>query len=240
MNTAEYHRMHEMEDHYWWFVARRRLALRLLGADRQRESWTLDLGCGTGVVSESLAKQTSIVGLDFSELALEYCRGRGLQNLCLGDAERLPLESNQFAAIVALDMFEHVRDDEAAFREAHRVLSPGGRLVLSVPAFPFLWGPHDVALMHFRRYRKPELVRKLERVGFRIERASYSVFLLFPLVCVIRAFEKFKRGEPKASLAPLPRWLNQALINVQALEHGLISKFNLPWGSSVVVLAVKE
>jgi len=151
----------------------------------------------------------------------------------------MPLRTNWCDAIIALDVFEHVDRHEAAFAEAYRTLAPGGILVLSVPAFQSLWGPHDVALMHRRRYTRGELRECLLASGFRVERLSYSVFFLFPIVVVVRFFEKRRKGPAKASLAALPGWLNRLLIGIQALEAALISRINLPWGSSLIAVARK-
>lgn len=244
MQAEEYRRMYELESHYWWFVARRRLALGLLrGGLRSRAETerlqTLDLGCGTGAVLEELTAFSEPIGLDMSPLALRFCRERGLKRLLIGRGEWLPLRSETLDAVIALDVFEHIDDHSAAFREAARALKPGGVLVLSVPAFKSLWGPHDVALMHFRRYRRSEVHRQLEAAGLEVERLSYAIFFLFPLVATIRFFEKRRRGAPRASLPDLPRWLNRFLIGLQAVEAALIRWFSLPWGSSVVAIARK-
>ena len=233
--------MHALEDHYWWFVARRNLALKLLDLNiiLNLESKILDFGCGTGAVLGELTKRSSAVGFDFSSEALRFCTERDLTNLVRGDGHHLPFVESSFDAIVSLDVLEHLEFDERAFAQAFQSLKPDGVLVASVPAFKFLWGPHDVALMHFRRYTKPELKRKLEQAGFKVEKISYSVFFLFPLVYLIRLLEKERKGPAHASLPSVPDFLNRSLIWMQQIEASLMQLVTLPWGSSVVVVARK-
>ena len=240
MQAEEYERMYRLEDTYWWFVARRNLALGMVSKfNKASQPKIVDLGCGTGVVLQNLGKLGYAVGIDMSTLALERCHSRGIEGLCIGDGTQLPVATAKGDVMVGLDVFEHIEGDEAAFAEAFRILKPGGILVMSVPAFKSLWGPHDVALMHFRRYTKGELGQKLEKVGFKLEKLSYSIFFLFPIVVLVRFVEKRKQGPAEASLAPLPAWLNSLLIGIQKVEHSLLQVVNLPWGSSVVAVARK-
>lgn len=240
MHTEEYARMHELEDRYWWFVGRRRLALGLLRRFAVANPVVLDLGCGTGVIATEMEAWAKPIGLDMSDLALEFSAGRGVPRLVLARGEALPLLSSSVDAVLALDVFEHIERDDLAFAEVQRVLKPGGVLVLSVPAFKSLWGPHDVALMHFRRYRLAEVADRLRQAGLNPVKLSYSVFFLFPVVVLVRILEKFKRGEAKASLPALPNWFNALLIKLQDLEASIIGKLRLPWGSSVIAVAKKE
>src|SRR5579872_1235395 len=148
MNSEEYERMYCLEDSYWWFVGRHDLALTFLrSAYPGRNDLTiLDIGCGTGAMSEKLAAYGAVVSADFSPLALAFSRRRHLDRLCAADAMRLPFRDGAFDVIVALDILEHVSDDAAALREFYRVLKPGGRVIATVPAYQSLWSAHDVAL----------------------------------------------------------------------------------------------
>lgn len=235
METAEYSRMREFEDHYWWFVGRRRMALSLLQRYAPNGSRYLDLGCGTGAALAELPKES--FGVDFSMLALQFCAERGLTGLIHGDGENIPVASETFDGIIALDVFEHIEDHSRAYQQAFRVLAPNGVLVLSVPAYRWLWGPHDVALHHFRRYSRREVRKELLAAGFEVEKLSYSVFFLFPVVMLIRVLDKLKTGKAEVKLPNLPGPLNALLIALQGIETRFVHGAGLPWGSSVVAVA---
>jgi SAM-dependent methyltransferase len=241
LNPAEYDRMYALEDGYWWFVGRRQLALGLLGRFAAPQTELLDLGCGTGVVMQHAASNFRVSGLDMSEQALRYSASRGIQNLVQADGTKLPFGAGQFGAVIALDIFEHIDQDEVAFSETFRCLKPGGVLVMSVPAYPMLWGPHDVALHHFRRYRRAELAGKLRAAGFEVPVLSFAVFWLFPLVLLSRLLDKLRSGKAEARLPSVPGWLNAALSRLQGFEGRLIfgAGVRYPWGSSLVAVARK-
>jgi SAM-dependent methyltransferase len=241
VNPDEYRRMFELESHYWWFIARRRLAFRLLrlalsGVAGPR---ILDLGCGTGAFDIELGEYGEPIGADMSRLALDFARTRGKFGLVQADGSALPFKNTSFDAAIGLDVFEHIEDDLAAMKECARILRPGGVLVLTVPAFRTLWGPHDVALHHFRRYRRREVRDRLLAAGLTPIRLSYSVFFLFPVVLLVRLFEKGRKGPAEASLPTVPKWLNSLLVSLGGVEAALISLLALPWGSSVVAVARK-
>lgn len=239
MNVEEYAKMREAEDHYWWFVSRRRLALALLDRYSTGAKRVLDVGSGTGALLSELTSNHWAVGLDFSPLAVGFCRQRGLERVLVGNAEKVPFQPSSFDAVVSLDTLEHVPDHVAAVDGIARSLKPGGVLVLNVPAFRWLWGPHDVALMHQRRYTKGEVKALLEGAGLTVEKLSYSVFLLFPVVVLLRLIDKFKRGPAKVSLPRVSGASNRFLVKLQDMEARWIAAGSLPWGSSVVAVARK-
>lgn len=232
--------MYELEDRYWWFVARRELALQFLSQVTPPDANILDVGCGTGKGQDAFGRFGTVYGVDFSQDALEFCHQRGLERIARANAEALPLQNEKFDVVVTLDTIEHVPDDYKAISEIARVLKPGGILLINVPAYQWLWGPHDVALMHHRRYSRTQLKKLLESNGFRIERLTYHIFFLFPLVVLSRLLSKLKKGEPDAKLPSIPKWIESIFSIVQRGEAALIARSNMPWGSSIVALARKK
>jgi len=247
MNVAEYERMYRLEDSYWWFVARHRLIEALLrtrygGPAADTSPLTiLDIGCGTGAMSARIARWGRVVSADFSPLALQFSRRRGLGHLVGADAMRLPFASDQFDVIVAMDMLEHLPDDCRAICEFYRVLKPGGRVFAMVPAYPHLWSEHDVALMHFRRYQRGELRERFGGAGFRIEKLSHTMTLLYPLVAMQRRMNASRppHDPPQATMPMVPAPVNAALTGLLAAENALARRLDFPFGVTIVCVARK-
>jgi len=239
MLEPEYERMYRTEDHYWWFVARRELVADWVARLNLPEGAViLDVGCGTGANALAWTRFGTVVGVDFSDQALERCQRRGLSELARGDATKLPLGDATADALVATDILEHLEDDRAALIEWKRVLKPGGHLVLTVPAYRFLWGEHDVALMHHRRYVASELLARAREVGFEVTRSTYAFSLLLPVAVVQRLLTRKPPGDrpPEAKFPAVPDWLNTALIRFQRLETSLLRHLSTPFGLSVLAV----
>ncbi len=239
MQTEEYGKMRAAEDAYWWFVARRRLALALISRHAPAAKRLLDVGCGTGAVLADLEGLGDAFGVDFSPLALGFAAERGLGGLVLGDAQRLPFRPTTFDVVVSLDTVEHVQDDVSTVAGVFGSLRPGGVFVMNVPAFAWLWGPHDVALMHCRRYTRGQVKDLLQDAGFEVETLSYSVFFLFPIVVLMRLVERFRTGPAQVRLPTVRPWGNRLLVKLMEFESRIMAMVPLPWGSSVVAVARK-
>jgi SAM-dependent methyltransferase len=196
----------------------------------------LDVGCGTGAMSAAMSELGSVVSADLSDLALRYSARRGLRSLSSCDATRLPFRSGAFDAVVALDLLEHIPDDGAAAMEFCRVLTPGGCLFATVPAYRSLWSGHDQALMHMRRYNRAEVRSLIVGGGLRVLRLSYAMTALFPLVWLVRMLER-RSPTPQASVKPLPAAVNRALIRVLNAENAALRRVDLPFGVTVLCVA---
>lgn len=254
VNIEEYHKMHAMERTYWWFQGRRRILHTMLDTiERERESQPsngggrpviLDIGCGTGMLLEDLSRYGFAAGLDFSPVALSYCRGHDLAHLGRADVRHLPVRSDSVDLITAVDLVEHIQDDVGLMGEFFRVLRPGGYALLSVPAHKKLWSPHDIALHHFRRYEKPEFRSLVEKAGLVPRRFTYSMATAY---LPARLFRSMKRRmveiDPGAPATTdefrIPRPLNALLRGMVYAEAALLKRSDLPVGLSILCIAQK-
>lgn len=246
MHTDEYRWMFELETTYWWYVGR-----RIILADTIRRhatsllNQTLDIGCGTGANFSVLSRfSTTVIGLDTSPQALNYCHSRGWNNVELMRKDGILRFADKTADMVTLlDMLEHVADEQPLLDEVHRVLRPNGLLIVTVPAFQFLWSEHDVAVHHYRRYTKQRIAHLLTNKGFEIVSASYVIMFSFPIIVLYRVFKGmlnfFYSGTPKTSHVRLPRILNAFFIRILAWESKLLTYFTFPFGTSILVVATK-
>jgi len=232
----------ELDESYWWFVGRRAIVDFVLRRFAGRSRVAVDAGCGSGRNMQLLAHYShSVIGFDRSPVALELAASHGLPIAC-ADAEAIPLADSSVDLISALDVLEHIDDDMHALNEFHRVLQPEGFLLVTVPAYRFLWSEHDEALMHRRRYVASELHVKLTCSGFRVLKRSYAVFFAFFPIVLYRLFRGLFPKDPlapRASYVMLPAFLNNLLIVFLRIEAWMMGAVNLPWGTSIVVLAQK-
>lgn len=232
----------ELDESYWWFVGRRAIVDFVLRRFAGRSRVAVDAGCGSGRNMQLLSHYShSVIGFDRSPVALELAAPHGLPIAC-ADAEAIPLADSSVDLVSALDVLEHVDDDMRALNEFRRVLESGGFLLVTVPAYRFLWSEHDEALMHRRRYVASELHVKLTRSGFRVLKRSYAVFFAFFPIVLYRLFRGLFPKDPLAPMASyvkLPAFLNKLLIVFLRIEGWMIGAVNLPWGTSIIVLAQK-
>ena len=244
---ADMYELHrELEDTHWWFTARRTIVLAML--EEHLAEWPprtgrlriADVGCGAGGMLPHLAAFGDVVGIDPAPAAVEYSRRTGLDVRSGSLPDALPFDdTDAFDVITLLDVLEHVRDDEASLCTLHALLVPGGRLVITVPAFPMLWSSHDVVNEHFRRYRRPLLAERLRAAGFAVDRMSYCNSALFLPIAAVRILRRVS-GRDAASEGDLGRVaepLNSALHHLFAAERHLLRHFALPAGVSLIAVA---
>jgi SAM-dependent methyltransferase len=231
----------EQEESHWWYVGRRRIirsfVKEICGQIGGRAAQILDVGCGTGANLLMLSEFGEAEGVDISPQAITFCQARGLSNVRLGAAEALPYDDDQFDLVTALDVVEHLDDDVGALREMWRVIRPGGRLLLFVPAFMFLWGLQDEVSNHRRRYRLPELRRAVVAAGFEIERTSYANITFFLPTLMVRQVMRLTGLSTDSEVRINIPALNRVFAWIFGSERWLLKACSFPFGVSAVCVA---
>jgi SAM-dependent methyltransferase len=250
MDAFAYRQFIDFEHGHWWFRGRRAVYLGLLkhhlaGARLRR---VLDLGCGVGGFLPGLSELAEhVYPADLDRGSLAHCRTRGFPMGVVADGYALPYRDGSFDLVCLFDALEHIPDEHRALVEVARVLAPGGRVILSVPAYPFLFANNDRLARHKRRYTRTALARALAGAGFTLERNTHANVFLFPFILPavlgIKAKETLLRQVPDEKHSnlsfPLPRPLHGLLAAAFAAELPLTRRLDWPAGHSILAIARK-
>jgi len=244
MQQHTYSIMYQVEERHWWFVGRRAIIESFVAAVCRQigepNLGILDVGCGTGANLQMLAGYGVAEGVDVSPEALEFCRARGLAKVKQGAAESLPYEDASFDLVTALDVVEHLDDDVAGLKEMQRVLRPGGRALLFVPAFMFLWGVQDDISHHRRRYTAAEIRQKLGAAGLTPERLTYANLTFFLPILIGRWLMRATGVRPASENNITIGGLNGVLGKILGSERWWLRRLSFPFGVSIVCVARKD
>ncbi len=238
MDTQFELQTHALEEDHWWYRGRRRVLAGVIAhLDLRRPARVLDAGCGSGRNMVELAALGEVSGIDVSPMSVAVARDRNVGEAVVGDVEELPFEDDSFDFAVCLDVIEHLEDDRTPLRELRRVVAPGGTLLITVPAYPWLWSSHDVINHHQRRYTRSMLVAAATDAGWETVRTTHFNALLLPAAMGYRTFERVARrpGPPHSDLDRTPGWLNHVLEQPLSAESFLISRgARIPVGLSLL------
>ena len=200
-------------------------------------------------MAHHLAHYGHVIGLDYNARPLAVASQRALA-ACQGFGDAVPFADDSFDLVALLDTVEHIPNELGVLAECGRVLKPGGKLIVTVPAFMWLWSYNDEINDHERRYTAPELQQKLEVCGLRVTRMSYTNFFLFPMVAGIRLLRPHDPNLESPHLTedeevyqvemePIPEPANTLLHGIGWLEAELLQRFTLPFGISIMCIAEK-
>jgi SAM-dependent methyltransferase len=227
--------MYELEDHHWWFRGRRAVLWALIRRAGVRPSRrVLDAGCGTGRNLQDYRVLGPVRGIDPSPSAVEFCHLRGLREVTQAGLESMPFEGDSFDLIFATDVLEHVDDDLAGMRELRRVAARNALLVITVPAYMWLWGNHDEAFHHKRRYSRRVLAGRAATSGWEPVLSTYFNLALLAPIAVTRALRRSSADGRRSELELTPPALDSALALPMRLEAALVGRgATLPAGVSI-------
>ena len=239
MERQVYEEIHAVEDAHWWFRGRRAVIRALLAhAELPSAARVLDAGCGTGRNLAEYAALGTVVGVDPAPEAIAFCRERGFDDVRQAALEDLPFADGSFDLVCATDVIEHISDDDRALRELRRVTAASGWLLLTVPAYMWLWSRHDDSHAHKRRYTAGVLRDRACAAGWTpVVETYFNTALLAPIAAVRLAGRRRERRDGRSDYELTRGPLNAVLewpmrAEARAIERGR----RLPAGVSVGML----
>ncbi|MGN6171215.1 MAG: class I SAM-dependent methyltransferase [Solirubrobacteraceae bacterium] len=217
---------HRVEDRHWWYQGRRRVLERAIARlGLPKEARILDVGCGSGRNMVDLARYGAVTGVELSPTSVKVARERCAGEVIEASVMEMPFDDRSFDLVVSLDVMEHLSDDMAAFAELRRIVAIGGALLVTVPAYQWLWSGHDEINRHQRRYSRRALVAAAESAGWRCERTTHFNALVLPIAIVLRVLDRINPKTTKSRLdlwvPPQPlNWLLRQPLNWEAAAIG--------------------
>ncbi|MEO5329874.1 MAG: class I SAM-dependent methyltransferase [Magnetococcus sp. THC-1_WYH] len=243
MDHQNYVTMAEVQDKHWWFRARRAILRRTLARLKlPPAARILDAGCGTGANLRMLTEFGQVWGMEYDQFAIDFANKIPKTTIAHGFLpDDIPFASTTFHLVTVLDVLSCIESDGEAIAALAQRLAPGGWLVITAPAFDFLFSSHDRASHHYRRYTISRLIAAVEPSGLEVRFSSYFNTALFLPIVMIRLMKKWLRlleGDDVGVIPP--RWVNQMLLHLFKLESGIIGRgWSLPFGVSVLLVAQK-
>jgi SAM-dependent methyltransferase len=222
---------------YWWYRARAGLLGTALGSYLGRPARLLDVGSADGPSVDWMRGTHDRFTIDVDPRGLRSGLG------ACASALALPFPDGAFDVVGAFDVLEHCEPESVAIKELARVISPGGRLLMAVPAYQWAWSSHDVRAGHYRRYTKARLLEALALTDLTPVRTTYAFCAVFPFFAAERVLRRLRPGSGSGGTAGrLPEvspFMDKVLMGLTRAELKAIGKHDLPFGSSVLLAAVK-
>lgn len=239
MERVVYDRMAELDETHWWYRARRDILATVIERRIKlpANARLLEIGCGTGHNLQMLARFGDADGIELDPQARAVASSRTGQ--AIGDAP-LPwlqgVPDSTYDLVAVLDVIEHVEEDRESLETIARKLRPGGKILITVPAHPWMWSAHDEVNHHKRRYTARTLRGLIEAAHLKVELLSPFNSLLFPLAAAARIAGRIAGKQDSDDTLP-PPMLNKLFETIFGLERYAIGRIPFPPGVSLVAIA---
>lgn len=237
MEPREYEIMYMAEESHWWYKGMAKITQAVMETyyPRGANLRILDAGCGTGAGMALLSGYGNVTGFDICFQALHFSMARSHKQLALASLMEIPFADEAFDLVTSFDALYFMDiQDNMALQEFARILVPGGRIIVRVPAFDWLRGVHDIRVSTGHRYTLKELSGKMKDNGLRPEFMSYANTILFPLVLLKRLLERWLPLQTESDIAIDLKWLDKLFKLCLIFESSLITKWSLPFGLSII------
>jgi len=244
MNSDFYNTYFEVEKSHWWFKVRRNIIFSILSKYKiEKDKKILDYGCGSGFFVGQLQKKSfNAYGMDISKKAIECGIGRGVKNLFQENEMKVNFPDSYFNVILAMDVIEHIEDDKSAIRELRKLLKSDGYLIITVPAYQWMWGIQDEATHHYRRYTTNSISGLVKNFpDLRILKKTYFNTFLFLPVALVRLMSKWLNIKNRESDFDINnKFINAIFYSIFNLESQFIRFTNFPFGVSILLVLKKK
>lgn len=240
MEVKYYQVQYQYEQTHWWYLGRRSVIARVLQRFANRPAQdVLEIGCGSGGNLPLLSTHAaSVTAVEMEPIAVEEAQSRGIAQIVQGKlGDKLAVFERQYDLIAMFDVLEHIEDDDKALQQIRTLLKPGGRLVVAVPTYEYLWTEHDEIAHHYRRYSRARLLRLFRGHGYRVHYCSYFNTLLFPFACAAMLVARLLSRSPEAAMRQPSGWVNRLLTKIFSMEAALVPHIALPFGLSLILVA---
>ncbi len=251
MDRSYFKEYYNLERKNWWFTVRRKILSERIGHVLQNPTniSSLNVGAATGTTSDMLTQFGKVMSVEYDEDCCQFTQSFLSTPIIQGSITELPFENENFDLVCAFDVIEHVADHAKAVDEMIRVCKPGGHIAITVPAYKFLWGEHDVINQHFKRYTRYELLELFKKHKGKIIYHSYFNSLLFiPIAAfrllanLIKKLKSNKKVKPESDHAIFGTqgFFNTLLAGIFSIDYYLLKwGFRFPAGVSVMVFFQK-
>lgn len=230
----------ELYHKHWWWRAREEFILDAIGRlfANGAGGRILDVGCGDGLIFEKLIRFGPVEGIEMDQTAVD-AKGPWTSRIRLHTFDDTFEPGHRYALVLLLDVLEHFADPLPCLRRAVQLTAPDGAILVTVPAFRVLWTNHDVLNRHFTRYTRRSLTRLARQAGARVETCRYFSHWTFPVKLAMRLREAVTHTAPESPRIP-SEWLNRALYRLSLFEHKAVSRWPIPFGSSLLAVLRSE